>query len=299
MLLLADLAPVLLGGLLAWTGAAKLFGRTTQQQAADTALMRILHDSKWVVRTFRALGAVELVVALGLVALPVSVAPSVAACALGVGFLAYLGWAKVNAPDSSCGCSARKELPITWRAFVRAGLVVVGGGLAAFATTPWWAAAVAAPLASALVVVLAVALVGTMSTDLDHLWLLPLRRLRLRLLGHPLSSTAVASGPVPYDASLELLELSQAWAASAPVVRSSLLEHWDADGWRILRFAGAWEGPSGTRPVSVLFAMDANASIDTTTNPLIRVTVVDDQTNELLPDAIDTTSRPQLPVTPA
>src|SRR5262249_24492881 len=55
------------------------------------------------------------------------IAAGAAAAALGTGFLGYLTWARVTDPGSSCGCTATRHEPITWRAFARAGLVLAGG----------------------------------------------------------------------------------------------------------------------------------------------------------------------------
>jgi hypothetical protein len=61
-------------------------------------------------------------------------------------------------------------------------------------------------------------------------------------------------------------------------VRSALLEHWDLGGWRFLGFAGVAAG----RPVTVVFALAADATADTA-EPAIRVTVVDSDRREVLP----------------
>jgi len=294
--LVPDLAPLVVGALLAWAGAVKLFGRSTPQQAADSALGRLLRDVRWTTRALRALGAVELVVATALLLTPTWSVAAGAATALGIGFIGYLGYAKVTAPESSCGCTGSRHTPITWRAFARAGLVVTGGLMAASATSPWWASAAAEPVASAAVVAAWTVGLAALSTDLDRLWLLPLRRARLRLLGHPLEGT---DGEVPVAATVELLEHSLAWQAASPVVRSALLEHWDAEGWRILRYSGVDNGPDGPRPVSVLFALDPRATIDTTENPVVRVSVIDEDLGEVAEPSFGTTSRPLLPMTSA
>lgn len=272
---LVDLAPLLLAVLLGWTGLAKLTSRTLLRAASESALMGILHDVGRVTTALRTLGAVEVALAIALLASPGGPVPGAAAAALGVGFLGYLGYARVTAPDASCGCSGSSTAPITWRAFVRAGLVLVAGVLAATATGTWWSAVLDKPLTTLAVIVAGVAVMAMLSTDLDHLWLLPLRRARLRLLGHPLDGT---SGPVPVAATVELLERSLAWGAAAPLVRSALIEHWDDDGWRFLRYAGV----SDERPVSVVFAVDVTATMDNTPNPAIRLTVVDELTEEVI-----------------
>jgi hypothetical protein len=288
--MLADLAPLLLGVLLGWTGLAKLTSRTLLRTASESALMRLLHDVNRVSLALRALGAVEVALAVALLATPGWPAPGVATAALGVGFLGYLGYARVTAPDSSCGCGGGAETPITWRAFARAGLVVAGGLLAAVATDLWWTAVADRPLAATGMFAAGMAVIAMLSTDLDHLWLLPLRKARLRLLGHPLDGTA---GPVPVAATVELLERSLAWGAAAPVVRSALIEHWDHEGWRLLRYAGV----CGSHPVSVVFAVDVRATIDNSPAPAVRVTVVDELTQEVIPEPpLAWPERQQLPL---
>lgn len=280
--IVSDLAPLVCGVLLAVTGAGKLFGRRTAQLAANTVLVRVLNDGRRAAIALRTVGAAELAVAAALLAAPDATVPGIATAALGCGFVAYLGYAKATAPESSCGCSARAEGPIGVRSFARAGLVVLGGAAAATADRAWWTQVHQRPGASAAVVAAAAAVVFAVSADLDRLWLLPLRRLRIRLFGHPLAS---GSGErVPVDASVELLERSLAWQAASPLVRSALLDHWDDEGWRVLRYSGVFQQPErDARPVSVLFALDHAATIDTMPDPAVRVTVVDDLTEEVVP----------------
>jgi len=273
-----SLAPLLLGVLLAGTGAAKAFGRQVAAQAAGTVLVRVLNDGRRATLVLRATGVLELVVAAGLLAAPATPAPGVAALVLGVGFLGYLGYARVTAPRSSCGCTARGNGPITWRAFVRAGLVAAGGAAAVGARTAWWSQVVRDPVASVLFLAAVTAVLVAVSSDLDHLWLVPLRRTRLKVFGHPL--VPGRDDEVPVAASVELLERSLAWVAAAPVVRSGLIDHWESDGWRFLQYAGVHDPEGAARPVTVLFAVDPRQTRDTTDNPAIRVTLIDDRTDE-------------------
>ena len=278
--MISDLLPLVCGVLLAVSGAGKLFGRRIRQVAANTVLVRVLGDGNRAFYALRTVGAVELVVAAGLLAVPTTVVPGVAAAVLGAGFVGYLGYARVTAPESSCGCSARDEGPIGVRSFVRAGLVLVGGALSALAGTAWWSRIVHRPGWSVLILAVAAAVLLTLSTDVDKVWM-PLRRARLRLFGTPLPGGS--DEHVPVEATVELLENSLAWVAAAPVVRSALLDSWDEGGWRVLRFAGVYEGTRGARPVNVLFALDRSSSIDTTPSPVVRVTLIDDQTEEVVP----------------
>ncbi|MEU6573894.1 MauE/DoxX family redox-associated membrane protein [Streptomyces sp. NPDC046805] len=276
--LATNLATLLLGVLLAGTGAGKAFGRHVARQAAGTVLVRVLNDGRRATLVLRATGAVELVIAAGLLAAPATRVPGIAATALGIGFLGYLGYARATAPESSCGCTARNNGPVTWRAFVRAGLVVAGGAAAVGARTAWWTQAARHPVASAVFLAVSLAVLVAVSSDLDDLWLVPLRRTRLTVFGHPL--VGGHDEEVPVAASVELLERSLAWVAASPVVRSGLIDHWEADGWRFLQYAGVHDPDGRARPVTVLFAVDPHATRDTTTSPAVRVTLIDDLTDE-------------------
>jgi hypothetical protein len=299
VLLLPELAPLALAVLLGWTGCVKLLGRHTARQAADTALARLLPGHRTAALALRAVGALELVLAAALLAVtpwsvPLWPVTAAATAALGAGFAGYLAYAKVTAPQSSCGCASARHTPVTPRSFVRAGLVAAGGAGCAAAQAPWWSAAAHRPVAAAgVVIALGVILVVT-SSELDSRWLLPLRRARVRLFGHPLAGTA---GEVPVAATVELLENSLAWQSMAPIVRSALADHWDSDGWRILRYSGVHTGADGPRPVSVVFALDANATLHTVSEPVIRVSVVDEESQQAIANpAAEVTRRPLLPM---
>ncbi len=297
MSLVSALAPLVCGLLLAVTGAGKLFGRQVAQLAANTVLVRIFNNGRRATLALRSVGAAELAVAAALLAVPQAAVSGAAAVVLGAGFTGYLGYAKATAPESSCGCSARSEGPIGWRAFTRAGFVVVFGLLALAADTAWWSRLAAHPVSSVAFVLVA-AFVLLVLSDAEDQWLLPVRRLRLRVFGHPLAG---AGAEVPLAASVELLERSLAWHAASPIVRSALLDYWDEDGWRILRFTGVYEdeqlgrandgdraksgdeqAAGAARPVNVLFALDLTATVDNAPNPAVRVTVIDDRTDEVV-----------------
>ncbi|WP_069816969.1 MauE/DoxX family redox-associated membrane protein [Streptomyces sp. TP-A0874] len=304
-------AVLALAGLLGWTGAVKLFSTGTARQAPRTALAVLLRSSERATLALRGVGGVELVLAAGLLTLPGTAAPGAAlpgvgTAALGAGFLGYLAYGRAAAPESSCGCSANETAVITWRAFVRAGLVLVGGVVAALATVPWWTSIAERPVARLGLLAAAVGVLVVLSADLDRWWLLPLRRTRLRVFGHPLGGTAGRTD-VPVAATVQLLESSLAWQAASPVVRSGLLDHWEEDGWRLLQYSGVYEAPvhggaeesasPGARPVSVVFALDAGASMDTPGDPLVRVGVVDSESGEPIEVRLPTPSvRKELPL---
>lgn len=295
MSLVTTLAPLALGVLLVWSGATKLSGSGARQQAAGTALERFFDDLDRAIRALRAVGVAELLVAAGLLAVPGAWPPAVAACGLGAGFLGYLAYAKVAAPESSCGCSAAQDAPVGVTAFVRAGLVVAGGVAAAGTATPWWRAAADRPGAAFAVLAVYAALAVVLFTDLHRRAMLSLRRLRIRLFGHPLPAD---DRRVPLDGTVELLERSLAWEAAGPLIRSGLLDHWEADGWRFLLYSGERGGDGGeARRVSVLFALDAKATLDTARTPAVRVTVLDEATGAPVENALpDLTRRTPLPL---
>jgi hypothetical protein len=291
--LLPQLLPLTLGILLGWTGGAKLPRRRAARQAAGSGLEHILPGPQAVL-ALRVVGAIEVVLAATLLLRPLSPVAAFGTAVLGACFVGYLWYSKVTAPESSCGCSSARRAPITGRSFVRAGLVAVGGACCTLARVPWWSALAHRPAAAALVIAVTMTCFGMVSGDLDRLWLLPLRQARLRLFGHPLAG---ASGEVPVAATLELLESSLAWQAAAPIVRSALADHWDSDGWRILRYSGLHEGPDGSRPVSVMFALDATATTDTIRDPVVRVSVVDEELHQLV--AVPFPGSPGRPLQPA
>jgi hypothetical protein len=294
MSLVTALAPLALGAVLAWSGAVKLFGSGARRQAAGTALERYFDDLDRAILALRAVGSAELLVAVGLLAAPGTWPPAAAACCLGVGFLGYLGYAKVAAPESSCGCSAAKEEPVGVTAFVRAGLVVAGGVAAAVTAETWWRAAAGRPAAALVVLVVYAAAAVVLFTDLHRRAMLALRRLRIRIFGHPLPADGRR---VPLDGTVELLERSLAWEAASPLVRSGLLDHWEADGWRFLLYSGERVAGEEARRVSVLFALDAQDTLDTAKTPAVRVTVLDDETGTPVEDALpDLSDRAPLPL---
>ncbi|MFF2655391.1 MauE/DoxX family redox-associated membrane protein [Streptomyces sp. NPDC058045] len=276
--LAAALAPLPCAVLLAVTGAGKLPVHRVRRAAAGTVLVRLPGGPATATAVLRAVGAAELLLSCGLLATgrastPV---PAAATALLGAAFIVYLGQVRRTAPAASCGCSGRDEGPVGVRAFVRAGALLAGGIAALSARHDWWTAAAARPLAAT--VLLAAAGAGCALLGAGRL---PLLRLQLRLLGHPLAGSGQQG--VPVAASVELLERSLAWQTAGPVVRSALLEHWDADGWRVLRFSGVHGQGEAARPVSVLFALDPAHTVDSTPAPSVRLAVVDEHTGRPLP----------------
>ncbi|MFE4337564.1 MauE/DoxX family redox-associated membrane protein, partial [Streptomyces sp. NPDC056831] len=262
-----------------WTGGSSVYSGAPPQLPPKPARAPRRRSSARPTTVLRATGAGELLIAAGLLVVPASPVPGAAAAVLGAGFLAYLGYGRAVAPESSCGCSAGEDARITWRAFARAAVVLIGGATVAVAQGTWWSAISERPTGALVFLAGAAAVLVALSADLDRWWLLPLRRTRLRVFGHPLLGTA-AGNPVPVAASVELLENSLAWQAAAPVVRSALLDHWEDDGWRILQYSGVYGDRENARPVAVVFALDATAGRDTGGDPVVRVSYVDADSGE-------------------
>lgn len=160
-----DLAPVLLGALLAWTGFSKL---TSAPHGAPVRLFG-RHARPVLV----AVGVAELAVATLLLVRPLATVAGAAAIVLGAGFLGFLNWARSAAPGSGCGCTARSRAPVGPRAFARAWLVVGGGIGTLRADRPWWTAMVDSPGATVAVVAAGLAVVAVLFTE--RTWLPPVR----------------------------------------------------------------------------------------------------------------------------
>ncbi len=242
----ASLQPALVGGVLLWASAIKLFARSAPLAARRSALARLVGTDRSLV-AYRVVGTVELLVGGLLVLPPAHPAEALAAVVLGVGMLGYLGYARVAAPRSSCGCLGEKHAPVRWRSFVRAGLLVVLSGLALL-SVDWWALSLMdSPLATVVLLAGELAAVVALSPELDRRWLLPLRRWRLRV-SHPLADRAFE---VPVESTVQQLRNSPAYCSVAELLRSDLLDTWDEGEWRILTYSARRE--SG--PVTAVFAV--------------------------------------------
>lgn len=240
---LASVQQVLLGGVLLWASVVKF---RNPDAARRSALKRLVRERQ-VVAAYRAVACAELGLGALLVAPPAVTLEAYAAVVLSVGMLGYLAYAKIKAPESGCGCLGDKETPVRVRGFLRAGLLVVAGVLAAFGPV-WWPAAVAdRPLATIGLLAVEVALVVALSPELDHRWLLPLRRWRVRV-SHPL-----AKGPavIPLESSVQQLLKSNAHRSVADRLRSDLLDHWEEGEWRILTYAARTEDGHATAVFAV------------------------------------------------
>ncbi len=230
---LASVQQVVVGGVLLWASAFKLLWRNAPEAARRSALSRLVGKER-VVGAYRAVGVVEAAIGLSLLAPPVFAVEAYAATALSVGMLGYLGYAKWKAPDSSCGCLGEKHTPIRGRGFARAGLLVALSLFAALGTA-WWPAD--RPFATVAVVVVELAVFVALSPELDHRWLLPLRRWRIRM-SHPLANRAVE---IPLESTVQQLWKSTAFESVVHQLTSDVMDHWDEGDWRILVYMARTE----------------------------------------------------------
>jgi hypothetical protein len=221
---------VILAVVFLWTGAFKLWSRKAPLAAAGSGLGRIVGADRVVV-TYRALGAAELAAAAALL---VTAIPVVLLCS---GFLAYLGYTKLATPSASCGCGSAQTRPIGWRNFAFTGsLLGISLAVAAGVNAVW------------PVVVALAAAVALVNPELDRFWLMPLRRLRVRLT-HPLR--AMESDDVPLLATVQQLHRSEVYRTIGAMLRSDVVESWDEGEWRILRYTLTYQD----RPADAIFAV--------------------------------------------
>lgn len=257
---LAQAQPLFLAGVFGWSGTSKTLGGDLGGRVAGTALHRLL-GGRLAPAAYFVLGVAEIALAVSLLVAP-GRPTTAAAAAMSTGFLAYLGYAYVATPQASCGCLGKKKVRQSWRGFARAGLLLVAALVGATGAPAWWHR----PSVPAMVLALVAeaALFVTLSAELDHLWLYPLRRLRVRLT-HPLAG---APDVVPLQATVNLLLRSAAWRETSHLVASDILEHWDADDHRILLYSA--RTPDGA--ATALFAVPLDGDADG-----IRFTLIDEQ----------------------
>jgi len=214
---------VLVAGVLVWAAVFKFRGGSQR-----SALSRLVGKER-VVAAFRVIGLVELVLAAALFT-PVG---QWVTFAWFLGMLGYLSWAKVAAPESSCGCLSEKYAPVGVRALARA--VLLAGMVATADLLPWYSVFPAAVL------------VFVFSAELDDYWLLPLRRLKVRLR-HPLAGGEFA---VPVTSTVQQLQKSTTYQSVYPILRSDLLDTWDEGEWRILTYSADRDGERATAVFAV------------------------------------------------
>jgi hypothetical protein len=267
----AAVQPLLVGAVLLWAGSGKAFGRLAEARAKRSALPRLVGDGR-ALGAYRMTGRLELVVAIAVLLPPWWWIDGAAASLLAVGFVGYLTYARLAAPDSSCGCLGSAAVPVSWRSLARAGLLVAASGSILVADGGWLTAVADDPLLAGAVLAGELAVFVALSPELDRRWLLPLRRTYVRLT-HPLAGTA--STAIPLATSEQQLLRSPAYGHVAGLIRSDIRDHWDDDGWRFVCYTAASEGSASALAVFAipLGQYDPEA---------VRVAIVDEDTGAAL-----------------
>jgi len=260
---LAVQAP-LVGGVLLWAASMKLLGRAAPIAARRSALSRLVGKDR-ALAAYRAVGWVELAVGASLLLPPAYPAETVAALALCTGMVGYLTYARLVAPESSCGCLAALQAPVRWRTFARAGLLVLASAAAAVSLGWWGSIILDRPFATVGILLAEALLVVVLSPELDARWLHPLRRWRLRLR-HPLAGRAFE---IPLESTVQQLHKSDAYRSVVELLRSDLLDSWDDGEWRIL----AYSARRDSGPATAVFAVPRLRY----SPELVRVALVDDE----------------------
>ncbi|MEY9932806.1 hypothetical protein ABH926_007457 [Catenulispora sp. GP43] len=262
---LTQAQPLFLAGVFGWSGMSKTLGGDLGDlgdlggRVAGTALHRLL-GGRLAPPAYFLLGVAEIALAVSLAVEP-GRASALSAAVLSGGFLVYLGYAAVATPQASCGCLGKRKVRQSWRGFARAGMLVAAAMVAATGAPAWWHRP---PLAGTVLLLAETALFIALSAELDNLWLYPLRRLRVRVR-RPLAG---APDVVPLQATVRALVRSTAWRETAHLVTSDILEHWDAEGHRILVYNA--RTPDGG--ATALFAVPLDGDADA-----IRFTLLDEQ----------------------
>jgi len=203
---------------------------------------------------------------LALLLPPVWTVEAIAAVVLAAGFTGFLIYSKVVVPEASCGCLKASAKPVGGRAIGRAVLLLATAVLAATASSGWWSAG------SALaVLVVEAAAFAMLSAELDQYWLLPLRRLRVRL-SHPYAGTE--SSTAPLAATQQRVLLSPAYRAVDGLLHSDIHDYWDDEEWRFVSYVATYDG----RRATAVFAVPHHDS----TPESIRVAVVDETSGDIL-----------------
>lgn len=242
----ASVQPLLIGGTLLWSGGLKCFGRSARRAAERSALPSLVGEAR-ALNAYRLTGAVELALAAVLLLPPAILAETVAAAVLSAGFLGYLSYVRIVAPDSSCGCLSKQPTPVTWRSFGRAGLLLATA-LAGTQATGWWGHGLTGrPVAAVALLAGEAAAMVALSPEADRVWLLPLRRMRIRLR-HPLADH---SFDMPIESSLQQLHGSSAYQRVGALLRSGLRETWDEGSVRMLCYTAEYDGQAATAVFAV------------------------------------------------
>ena len=258
---IAAVQPLFLSLVLAWAGGYKLTARAARGLPRSTMARLVGADRAR--PAYRAVGTAELVVAALLVLPPAAAVEGWLAVGLTAGFVAYLGYGRIAAPDTTCGCLSAQAGPVTWAGIARAGLLLAAALAAVAADTFWFAAVAARPAVAATVLGVELGLFLGLSPELR----LPARRTvgraRAWLLPHPLATPATAAPA----AAVPALYRSPAYCANSGLLRSDVQDAWHAGDWTLVSYAGQVDD----RPVTVVFAIPRDGAPDQ-----VRMSIVDD-----------------------
>jgi methylamine utilization protein MauE len=243
---IAAVQPVLLAGVLIPAASIKLFGRHAADGARATALASLLGTTR-ALPVYRLLGGLELLIGTMLVVPPARTANAVAATALAIGFLGYLGYARRFAPESSCGClHSRRSIPVSWRSFARGVLLVIAGLLATQTTSYWLDVVVTHPLTATAALTVEAVVVILLSPELGWSHLMRMRHLRSRVPRPLLSRSGLTLHSTVWQ-----LQHSPAYQKVAGLVHPDIVDSWDHAEWRILCYKARYHG----RPATAAFAV--------------------------------------------
>jgi len=265
----ASLQPAVIGAVLVWAAGVKLLSRHAPAAAARSALPRLVGSGR-ALPVYRGVAVVELVLGAALLLPPALRVEAVAAVAVTAGFLAYLGYARLTVPEASCGCMSARRAPVGVRSFARAAALLLASTAAVVDPAAWLEALAAQPVNAIAVIAAELAMVAALSPECDAYWLLPLRRLRVRLT-HPLAG---ASDEVPLAATVQQLHRSGVYRQIARLLSSDVREHWDEGEWRIVCYAARFRGEDVTAVFAVPRLRDAPGAV--------RAALVDESTNKTM-----------------
>jgi|GEM_PF-1471355 len=264
---IASVQAPLVGIVLLWSASVKLFTRRGRLRSQTTALSKLLGEQRAAL-AHRGLGGIEALLGLALLTPPLWWPKPAAVIVMAIGFAGYLTYARIHAPESSCGCMSATHVPISWRGFSRAGWLLAAGALGLFANQYWLTALTGEPVVLGTVLALEAALFIALSPEFDGAWLIPLRRLKVKVT-KPLGGD---TGTIPLDATVTRLHHSDLYRHIAPVLRTDVREHWDEDEHRFIIYGAEYDGVHTTAVFAVPLRSDAPEPI--------RVALVNEETGE-------------------